>query len=110
MEVVPREIKNYQTKEGREPFNEWFIPLKDVEAKVAITKRLERVQLGNLGDCDPVGEGIVELKFHIGPGYRVYLGQDGRVLIILLLGGEKHTQKENIKLAKKYWADYKLRK
>jgi putative addiction module killer protein len=109
MEAIPREIKNYLTKEGREPFAEWLIHLKDTGAKVAIVKRLERVQLGNLGDCKPVGEGVLELKFHIGHGYRIYFGQDGKVFVVLLCGGEKHGQKEDIKLAKKYWSDYKLR-
>lgn len=110
MEAVPRILINYRTKDGREPFAEWLIHLKDVGAKVAITKRLERVEFGNLGDCKPVGEGILELRFQIGPGYRVYLGQDGRKLILLLHGGEKHSQKDDIKLAGKYWADYQLRK
>jgi len=110
MEVTPKDIKNYQTDEGQEPFKEWFSHLKDNKAKVAITKRLERVELGNLGFCNKVGEGVLELKVDIGPGYRVYLGQDGRVLVILLCGGDKHRQNENIALAKEYWADYKLRK
>jgi putative addiction module killer protein len=110
MEAVPRKTQNYRTMAGLEPFKEWLLHLSDLEAKVAIVKRLERVQLGNLGESEPVGGGVLELKLQVGPGYRVYLGQDGKVLIILLMGGDKHSQKEDIQLAKKYWADYRSRK
>ncbi|NTV51697.1 MAG: type II toxin-antitoxin system RelE/ParE family toxin [Candidatus Firestonebacteria bacterium] len=110
MEAFPREIRNYQTQAGREPFVEWLIHLTELQAKVAITKQLERAQFGNLGDCKAVGEGVLELEVPVGPGYRVYLGQDGKFLVILPYGGEKHTRKEDVKLAKKYGADYKLRR
>jgi putative addiction module killer protein len=63
------------------------------------------VKNGNFGDCEPVGDGVSELKIHFGPGYRVYFGQDGND-VILLLGGEKKAQSANIKTAKEYWKDY----
>lgn len=109
MEAIPREIRHYKTNEGIEPFREWFLNLNDIKAKVAIAKRLERVQLGNLGCCDKVGDGVLELKFYVGAGYRVYLGQDVD-LVILLSGGEKHRQYKDIMLAKEYWADYQIHK
>lgn len=110
MEPTPREIRNYKTIHGYEPFKEWLVELKDVSAKVAIVKRLERVQFGNLGDCEPVGEGVLELRFHMGSGYRVYLGQDGKMLIVLLCGGQKASQKADIRIAKDCWQDYWKRK
>jgi putative addiction module killer protein len=109
MEATPRKAINYRMRDGREPFNEWLLELKDIAAKVAIAKRIQRVELGNFGDCEPLAEGILELRIHVGPGYRVYLGQEGKMLVILLCGGKKRTQKEDIKLARKYWADYKIR-
>lgn len=64
---------------------------------------------GNFGDCKPVGEGISELRVDIGTGYRVYYGQHGRVLVILLCGGDKSSQQTDIKRAKEYWANWKRR-
>jgi putative addiction module killer protein len=66
---------------------------------------LDRVEDGNFGDCSPVGSGVHELKIHIGPGYRVYFGQDGD-FVILLNGGKKATQDRDIKTAKQFWDEY----
>lgn len=76
-------------------------------AKQKIQARLARVRLGNLGDCASVGEGVLELKINFGPGYRVYFGQDGVEVIILLCAGDKSTQNSDIKKAKTYWSEYK---
>lgn len=70
-----------------------------------ILARIKRVEGGNLGDCEPVGEGVSELKIDVGPGYRVYFGQDGDE-VVLLYGGTKKTQDKDIKTAKEYWRDY----
>ena len=67
--------------------------------------RLKRVKNGNFGDHRSVGDGVVELRIDFGPGYRIYLGQDGD-RVILLCGGTKRSQEEDIKTAKKYWKDY----
>lgn len=72
-----------------------------------ILARLARVRLGNLGDCKPVGEGVSELRVDYGPGYRVYFGQKGRTLVVLLCGGDKRTQDRDIRLAKLYWREFK---
>jgi putative addiction module killer protein len=104
-----RELREYLTETGRNPFREWLHSLRDLEARARIRVRLNRVRLGNLGDCRPVGEGVSELRLDFGPGYRVYFGQDGDVLVILLCGGDKRTQTRDIATAKQYWQTYKRR-
>jgi putative addiction module killer protein len=80
-------------------FIDWFSGLRDKYAKARIQARIDRMSLGNLGDIAPVGEGVSELRIHYGPGYRVYFIQRGRELIILLGGGDKGTQRRDIKAA-----------
>ncbi|MEB3178336.1 MAG: type II toxin-antitoxin system RelE/ParE family toxin [Nostocaceae cyanobacterium] len=109
MEAQPREIQNYQTADGRTPFAEWLDSLRDIQAIDKIEKRLKRVQLGNIGNYRSVGEGVCELKIDYGPGYRVYFGQIGSVIILLLCGGDKSTQEKDILKAKEYWRDYEKR-
>lgn len=103
------EIVRYQREDGVEPYTEWFRRLHDAKAKTSIGKRLRRVEAGNFGDCKPVGEGVSELRIDFGPGYRIYFGQRGTVLVILLCGGEKSTQDRDIAKAKSFWADWKRR-
>jgi len=76
-----------------------------MQAVGIIFNRLDRVKSGNLGDNGPVGDGVWELRFGFGPGYRVYYGED-RNIIVLLLGGRKKTQSQDIAIAKEYWRDY----
>ena len=83
--------------------------LKDVRARAKIRTRIDRISLGNFGFCDSVGLGVAELKIDFGPGYRVYFGELGNRLIILLCGGDKSTQREDIKNAHNYWLDYRRR-
>lgn len=99
----------YQTQDGRLPFDEWLNELRDTTAVARILARLGRVRLGNFGDCKPVGDGVAELRVDHGPGYRVYFGQQGKELVILLCGGDKRTQGRDIQLAKEYWHDYQER-
>jgi putative addiction module killer protein len=106
----PKELRIYSTADGKKPFQDWIESLTDGEAKARILVRLERVRLGNLGDCKSVGEGVYELRIKIGPGYRVYFGRDGRVFVILLCGGSKATQRKDIANGKAYWQDYRSRK
>ncbi|MGD0348291.1 MAG: type II toxin-antitoxin system RelE/ParE family toxin [Terracidiphilus sp.] len=82
-------------------FSEWLQALKDSRAKARIAARTQRLAFGNPGDVRPVGEGVSELRTDYGPGYRVYYVQRGRVLIILLCGGDKSSQDKDIKLALK---------
>ena len=106
-ETHPREIRVYQTPNGREPFNEWLISIRDTETQARIRARLERLEDGNLGDCQSVGEGVFELRIHSGAGYRIYFGQRGNTIILLLCGGDKSSQRRDIEQAKTYWLKYK---
>lgn len=109
MEAQPREIQNYVTTDGRSPFEEWVDSLRDVKAASQIDNRLRRVKLGNLGDYRSVGEGVFELRIDCGPGYRIYFGQVGITIVLLLCGGDKSTQAQDIRKAKEYWRDYERR-
>ena len=80
-------------------FDAWLIGLKDQVGKAQIALRLDRAGRGNFGDCEPVGEGVSEMRIHYGPGYRVYFTRLGSVVYLLLLGGDKSTQKRDIKRA-----------
>ena len=81
-------------------FAEWLKKLRDHRARAKIAARIDRLADGNPGDVSPVGEGISELRIHYGPGYRVYFVQRGKVVIVLLCGGDKSTQTKDIKTAK----------
>ena len=109
MEAPPKEIRVYVTEEGRKPFTEWIASLRDIKARAKIRVRLDRVSLGNLGDCHGVGEGVEELRIDYGPGYRVYFGQEGATIVLLLCGGDKSTQTKDIDTAKRYWNEYRRR-
>lgn len=102
-----RELQIYQTESGREPFNEWFDAIRDTQTQDRIQARLARLEDGNMGDCRPVGEGVSELRLHFGKGYRIYFGQIGNTIILLLCGGDKSSQKQDISQAKTYWLEYK---
>lgn len=80
-------------------FDGWFTGLRDIRAKVRIQARIDRASLGNFGDCEPVGEGVSEMRIHYGPGYRVYFVQRGFEVVILLAGGDKSSQPKDIKRA-----------
>ncbi len=103
------ELRYYQRSNGEQPFTEWLQGLRDQEARSRVESRLARVAVGNLGDVEPVGEGVLELRIDWGPGYRVYFARLGQVIILLLLGGDKRTQQKDIKRAKSYFEDYKAR-
>jgi len=82
-----------------EVFATWLRALRDRQARARIQVRIDRVQLGLPGDAKPVGEGVSELRIDYGPGYRVYFTMRGRAVVILLAGGDKHTQTADIKIA-----------
>lgn len=82
-----------------EVFDVWFSGLRDVRARVRIQARIDRAELGNFGDFEPVGEGVSEMRIHYGPGYRVYFVQRGFEVVILLAGGDKSSQSGDIKRA-----------
>lgn len=84
-----------------ELFDRWFEGLRDQAGKSAIKVRLRRAEDGNFDDCEPVGEGVSEMRIHYGPGYRVYFKRTGMEIVILLAGGDKSTQAKDIKKALK---------
>ncbi len=88
-------------------FAAWLRKLKDRKARARIQARIDRGGLGNIGDCEPVGKGISEMRIHYGPGYRVYFMQRGRALIVLLCGGNKGSQARDIKQAKRIAEDWR---
>ena len=84
-------------KTGR--FTKWIKELRDLKGKARIQARIDKLEFGQFGDCESVGSGVLELRIHFGPGYRVYLKQKEKELIILLAGGDKGTQAKDIKQA-----------
>ena len=105
-------IRIYCDKNNREPFLQWLKSLKDKTIKDKTIKarlfnRLRRIEGGNLGNWKSVGEGVFELKMNFGSGYRIYFGEENDQIIILLSGGDKSSQHQDIKQAHKYWKDYK---
>lgn len=105
-EAYPREIQIYETPDGKHPFSDWLESLRDINARAKIRARLDRVEAGNLGDYKAIGKGVGELRIDYGPGYRVYFGQLGTTVIVLLCGGDKSSQDEDIRQAIEYWTDY----
>lgn len=100
-------IRKYKRANGQVPFDEWIITLKDVKVKSRLLKRLDKVQLGNLGDWNSVGDGVFELREHFQKGLRIYYGLEKRTVILLLCGGDKLTQEKDIRMAKLYWQEFK---
>lgn len=103
------ELLRYQREDGREPFTEWLNGLRDKVAQARIRVRLRQVQAGNFGDCEPVGEGVIELRVHVGAGYRAYCARHGKAVVLLLCGGDKGSQSADIKRAKALWLEWKRR-
>jgi putative addiction module killer protein len=103
-----RIISVYVTASGTVPFDDWMNDLKDYVGKGAVEARIARLRLGALGKHANVGDGLIELKVDIGPGYRIYVADNGRDSLILC-AGNKRTQKQDIKAAKKFWNDYQGR-
>lgn len=99
-------IRKYRRTNGQVPFDEWINTLKDVKVKARLLKRLDKVQLGNLGDRVSVGDGVFELREHFNQGFRIYYGMERRTVILLLCGGDKASQAKDIRKAKQYWREY----
>ncbi|HEY4832286.1 MAG TPA: type II toxin-antitoxin system RelE/ParE family toxin [Waddliaceae bacterium] len=102
-------IEIYQTDSGKRPFSLWLKDIKDHLTKAKVRLRLDRLEMGNFGQCEPVGEGVFELKIDFGPGYRVYFGKIGSKCVLLLCAGDKGSQKSDIQKAKVYFKDYQSR-
>lgn len=105
--MEPKRFIVYVMEGGRRPYVEWVSRLRDEAAVLRIRRRLLALELeGHFGDFRPVGDGVFELRFHFGPGYRVYFGQRGTTIVVLLCGGDKQSQEKDIIRAKEYYADW----
>lgn len=104
--VTKRKLEFYKDIRGKFPFVKWLESL-DIKTQARVRHRLSRVEEGNLGDCYPVGEGVVELRLFFGSGYRVYFGEIDQALVLLLIGGDKKSQVKDIRKAKEYWKNYR---
>jgi putative addiction module killer protein len=103
------ELRYYLASDGKSPFEQWFTEL-DAAAAAKVSVALARLEQGNLSNAKGVGEGVLEYRIDWGPGYRVYFGRDGEVLVILLTGGTKKRQQRDIDTAKALWSDYRRRR
>ena len=103
------DVREYNDREGRSPFAAWFDDL-NARAAAKVTTALTRLALGNFSNVKGVGSGVFECRIDFGPGYRVYFGKDGERLVILLGGGTKKRQQQDIEKALAHWQDYKRRK
>jgi putative addiction module killer protein len=102
-------VEEFITDEDVSPFRRWFDALDD-HAAAWVTIAIDRLVEGNISNAKSLGDGISELKINRGPGYRVYFGWDGKVLVILLGGGTKQRQQNDIQAALRHWRTYKARK
>ena len=102
-------IESYISEDNIEPFTKWFNKLKAIAA-AKVSTALYRMEQGNYSNVKSLGDGVFEYKIDFGPGYRIYFGQDGDELVILVGGGSKKQQDKDIKIAKQYWNEYKLAK
>ena len=91
-------------------FQKWMQKLQDFRAKMHILSRLTQVEKGNLGDFKSVGNGVLEMRINYGPGYRLYFAREGDTIVIILVGGEKSTQDQDIVKAKNIWQGMKNEK
>lgn len=101
-------LEHYLTAGDRKaPVIDWLQRIRDVKAKVAVIRRLGRLELGNFGDHKFCRDGVWELRVDVGPGYRVYYAKTGLYVVLLLCGGDKGTQQADIQRAVDYWQDWK---
>ena len=103
------EIELYETASGNCPFDDWFESLRELHTRSKILTRLDRLKVGNFGDCKALGDGIAELRIHCGPGIRVYYSKTGNKIVLLLCGGDKSSQTKDINKAKEYLKEYQSR-
>jgi putative addiction module killer protein len=104
--VIERVIQKLVLQNGVTPFDEWFESLMDQKMRIAIDSRLARVRAGNFGDAKSVGEGVFELRLAVGPGLRIYYALKGREVVVLIGGGDKSTQRRDIRRGQELWKSF----
>lgn len=104
------QIEHYLTLDGQDDlYLKWLGRLRDRQAKVAVIRRLNRIEQGNFGDHKFCRDGVWELRVNVGPGYRIYYALSGRRIVLLLCGGDKRMQNADIGRAVRYWQDWQRR-
>ena len=103
------EIRHFVNRAGRDVFDDWLTRLADARAQAKIASRINRLAVGNFGDCKSLRQGLSELRIDWGPGYRVYYAMIGGECVLLLCGGDKRKQAADIERALEYLKDYKQR-
>jgi len=106
MILLRYQIIEFVSARGRNRFRDWLDTL-PMQAAARVQARLYAAEIGNLGDCKSLGDGVSEFRIHLKPGYRVYFGRSATRTIVLLCGGTKSTQERDIQKAKRYWQDFK---
>jgi putative addiction module killer protein len=107
--VREKSVQLFRDYQGKEPYSLWLTKL-DKEIQRRIISRVARLELGNYGDYKKLSNEIIELRFTFGAGYRIYFAEDGGAIVILLCGGDKKSQSQDIENASKYWQEYKENK
>lgn len=103
------EIRRYISKNGRDIFGHWLSAFKNARTAAKIVSRIDRLAVGNFGDCKSLGGGVFELRIDWGPGYRLYYALIHRTCVLLLCGGDKGSQWSDIRRAREYLDDYRER-
>lgn len=103
------EVRHYLTHDGKDVFLDWLRKLRDVTARIAVDRRVNRIELGNLGDHKFCRDGVWELRIDVGAGYRVYYAVADKEIVLLLCCGDKRTQDADIDRACGYWQDWQRR-
>lgn len=103
------EIRHYLTADAKDVYVDWLRKQRDTMARIAIDRRLMRVEQGNFGDHKPCRDGVWELRIDVGAGYRVYYARAGQAIVLLLGGGDKTGQDADIDRACLYWQDWQRR-
>jgi len=100
------QIRRYVSESGKDVFGQWLSGLRDARTQAKIVARIDRLAVGNFGDCKPLGGGLFEFRIDWGPGYRIYYAMVGRNCVLLLCGGDKKRQTSDIRRARQYSKDY----
>ncbi len=103
------ELRHYITLDGKDPYLLWLNRMRDVKARIAVDRRVNRIELGNFGDHKFCRDGVWELRIDVGAGYRIYYAIADNKVVLLLCGGDKRKQDDDISTAVKYWIDWQRR-